>query len=66
MPPRWGGVFDVGEHFYNFEGLRRYKQKFQPAWGPRYLAAPGRLALPRVLLDVASVIAGGKPEIFMK
>ena len=59
-------VFDVGGHFYNFEGLRRYKEKFRPVWEPRYLAAPGGLALPRVLLDVTSLIAGGIREIAAK
>ena len=59
-------VFGMGEHFYNFEGLRRYKQKFLPVWEPRYLAAPGGLALPRVLLDVTALIAGGLKEIVAK
>jgi phosphatidylglycerol lysyltransferase len=59
-------VFDVGEHFYNFEGLRRYKEKFLPVWEPRYLAAPGGLALPRVLFDVTTLIAGGLKEIVIK
>ncbi|MGD9842008.1 MAG: bifunctional lysylphosphatidylglycerol flippase/synthetase MprF [Steroidobacteraceae bacterium] len=59
-------MFDVGGHFYNFEGLRRYKEKFSPIWEPRYLAAPGGLALPRVLLDVTSLIAGGLREIVSK
>ncbi|HKQ82254.1 MAG TPA: bifunctional lysylphosphatidylglycerol flippase/synthetase MprF [Steroidobacteraceae bacterium] len=59
-------VFDLGEHFYNFEGLRRYKEKFYPVWEPRYLATPGGLALPRVLVDVTSLIAGGLKEIVSK
>lgn len=59
-------VFDMGEHFYNFEGLRRYKEKFLPVWEPRYLAAPGGLALPRVLFDVTTLIAGGLKEIVIK
>lgn len=59
-------VFDIGEHFYNFEGLRRYKEKFLPVWEPRYLAAPGGLALPRVLFDVTTLIAGGFKEIVVK
>jgi phosphatidylglycerol lysyltransferase len=70
LAPAWhrigNFIFDVGEHFYNFEGLRRYKQKFQPVWEPRYLAAPGGLVLPRVLLDVASLIAGGRRKIVSK
>lgn len=46
-----------GAEFYNFEGLRRFKDKFAPEWRPRYLAAPGGLALPRVLLDVTTLIS---------
>jgi phosphatidylglycerol lysyltransferase len=55
-------VYRYGEHFYNFEGLRQYKEKFLPQWRPRYLAAPGGLALPSVLLDVTTLIAGGVVE----
>lgn len=52
-------IFRQGEHFYNFEGLRDYKDKFNPIWEPRYLACPGGLGLPRVLLNVAALISGG-------
>lgn len=52
-------VYQYGEHFYNFRGLRQYKEKFHPVWSPRYLASPGGLALPAVLVDVAALIAGG-------
>ncbi|MDL1881634.1 bifunctional lysylphosphatidylglycerol flippase/synthetase MprF [Gammaproteobacteria bacterium PRO2] len=52
-------VYRYGENFYNFEGLRQYKEKFLPQWRPRYLAAPGGVALPRVLLDVTTLISGG-------
>ena len=48
----WGpGSTAHGEHFYNFQGLRRFKEKFDPLWSPRYLAAPGGLALPGILAD---------------
>lgn len=52
-------VYRYGEDFYSFEGLRRYKDKFQPQWQPRYLASPAGLVLPRVLLDVTTLISGG-------
>ena len=52
-------VFRYGEHFYNFEGLRAYKEKFQPVWVPKYVATPGGLVLPKLLLDVAALISGG-------
>jgi phosphatidylglycerol lysyltransferase len=55
-------VYRYGEDFYNFEGLRQYKEKFLPQWRPRYLAAPGGMALPRVLLDVTTLISGGVVE----
>ncbi len=60
LASRWQRLLDFiarrGRRFYNFEGLRRYKAKFGPYWRPRYLAAPGGLALPRVLLDVTRLI----------
>ncbi|WP_224369126.1 bifunctional lysylphosphatidylglycerol flippase/synthetase MprF [Hyalangium versicolor] len=52
-------LFRHGEHFYNFQGLRQYKEKFHPVWTPRYLAAPGGLALPRVLANVAALVSRG-------
>jgi phosphatidylglycerol lysyltransferase len=57
----WFGrlIYQYGEHFYNFRGLRRYKEKFGPVWTPRYLASPGGLPLPAILLDVAACISGG-------
>jgi phosphatidylglycerol lysyltransferase len=52
-------VFRHGEHFYNFQGVREYKEKFDPVWEPRYLASPGGLVLPRVLGNVAALISRG-------
>ncbi|HLJ19022.1 MAG TPA: phosphatidylglycerol lysyltransferase domain-containing protein, partial [Stellaceae bacterium] len=70
LAPAWHRVgnfiFRHGEHFYNFEGLRRYKSKFAPIWEPRYLAARGGIALPRVLVDVSVLIAGGMKELFAR
>src|SRR6185436_7709617 len=63
LAPLWNRVgalvFRHGEHFYNFQGLRQYKEKFDPVWEPRYLACPGGLVLPRVLADIAALIGGG-------
>lgn len=57
-------VYRHGEAFFNFEGLRAYKDKFDPVWEPRYLAYPGGLALPLVLADIAALSAGGYMRIF--
>jgi phosphatidylglycerol lysyltransferase len=59
-------LFRHGEHFYNFQGLRSYKAKFDPQWRARYLAAPGRVGMPAVLLDVAALIAGGYRGIVLR
>ena len=59
-------VFRHGEHFYNFEGLRAYKEKFDPEWRPKYLASPGGLTLPRTLLDVAALVSGGVKGLVSK
>lgn len=53
-------VFGSGEKLYNFRGLHQYKDKFNPRWEPRYLAAPdGVTILPRVMADLTTLIAGG-------
>jgi len=68
LAPLWSRlgriVYRRGEAFYNFQGLRAFKEKFHPTWEPRYLAYPGGLALPRVMADVSALVAGGYTRIF--
>lgn len=59
-------VYRHGERFYNFRGLRRYKEKFQPVWEPRYLAGPSGFALPRVLTNVTTLVAGSVAGVVRK
>jgi phosphatidylglycerol lysyltransferase len=63
LAPLWTKVgarlYRHGEYFYNFQGLRQYKEKYAPEWRPRYLAAPGGLRLPRVLANVAALVSRG-------
>ncbi|MDH4458345.1 MAG: bifunctional lysylphosphatidylglycerol flippase/synthetase MprF [Nevskia sp.] len=70
LAPFWHKVGRIvhryGEPFYNFDGLRQYKDKFSPEWRPRYLASPGGLVLPRVMVDTAALIAGGIKEVIWK
>lgn len=48
-------IFERGEKFYNFQGIRRFKQKFDPEWESRYIAAPGYWSLPIVLAQVGGL-----------
>lgn len=70
LTPLWnrvgGFVFRHGEHFYNFQGLREYKEKFDPSWEPKYLALPGGLLPPRILADIAALIGGGLKGVVAK
>lgn len=49
-------VFRLGEPLYQFQGLRQFKNKFNPIWRSRYLASPGGLRRPTILANIATLI----------
>jgi phosphatidylglycerol lysyltransferase len=57
-------VYAHGGAFYGFEGLRRFKDKFDPKWEPLYLAAPSQLFIPILLGRVALLTSGGLMGFF--
>ena len=63
LAPIWNRVgallFKHTDNFYNFQGLRAFKQKFDPVWEPRYLASKGGFALPRILTNVSALVSRG-------
>lgn len=59
-------MFRHGGAFYNFEGLRAYKQKFQPEWRARYLALPLGVSPMVAMADVALLISGGARGLLRK
>jgi phosphatidylglycerol lysyltransferase len=52
-------LFQHGEHWYNFQGLRYYKQKWEPDWQPRYMGYSGAWEWPFAIAYVSALIAGG-------
>jgi len=70
LAPMWqkvgNAIFRYADEYYNFDGLRAYKQKFGPLWAPRYLACPAGLTFPRVLFDATVLVAGGLGSVFRK
>jgi len=66
----WGNigtfVYRHGEHFYNFKGLRSYKDKFNPVWQPKYLVTPGGLQLPVIFANLTALIGGGLKQVITK
>lgn len=59
-------VYRHGGAFYNFEGLRRFKQKFHPDWRPRYVALPPGLSPYLALADIAVLISGGARNLISR
>lgn len=60
LSPLWNRMtqllFKHGDRFYSFEGLRQYKDKFDPEWEGRYIALPRGMALPKMLADLTALI----------
>jgi phosphatidylglycerol lysyltransferase len=52
-------AFRYGNRFYNYQGVRKYKDKFKPEWVGAYLAYPRGLWLPALLIDISALVAGG-------
>ena len=50
-------VYRRGGDLYSFDGLRAFKQKFQPVWTPHYLICPRGLDTAKALIDVTALIS---------
>lgn len=65
LAPAWAKVarfaFRHGERFYGFSGLHQYKEKFAPAWEPRYVAGPAGVGMLRALRDLSRLIGDTRP-----
>ncbi|MFC5473746.1 bifunctional lysylphosphatidylglycerol flippase/synthetase MprF [Paraherbaspirillum soli] len=63
LAPRWHRfgrmLFQHGGRFYNFRGLRSFKDKFDPVWEARYLVTKRGLAPLFTFTDTAALISGG-------
>jgi phosphatidylglycerol lysyltransferase len=64
LAPLWqrvgGMIYRQSEHFRDSESLRRFAEKLGSVWQPKYLASPGSLKTPRILRDIARLIAQAK------
>lgn len=52
-------IYDRGEEIYNFQGVRHYKSKYDPTWQPRFVAAPRKWSIPRLMADAGLLTSGG-------
>ncbi|MFZ5709055.1 MAG: phosphatidylglycerol lysyltransferase domain-containing protein [Pseudomonadota bacterium] len=66
LAPLWSRigalVYRQADDFYSFEGLRAFKDKFDPVWSPHYLTCPGSLSIPRVMIDLAALVTRRREE----
>lgn len=68
--PLWGKfgnfLYSHGEEFYNFQGLREFKERFKPVWEPKYIAYPPNTPLPVVVAALAKLTSGGLRGVVSK
>ncbi|WP_423822909.1 bifunctional lysylphosphatidylglycerol flippase/synthetase MprF [Salinisphaera sp. SPP-AMP-43] len=56
-------AYEHGNRFYNYKGLRAFKDKWHPVWHSMYLAYPPDTHLSTLQVDIAALIAGGYRRI---
>lgn len=70
LAPAWARLgsllYSYGGQLYNFQGLRRFKDKFNPVWESKYLASPGGTVPARVLANIATLVSGGVRGVIAK
>jgi len=70
LAPLWqrvgASLFQLDNAFYDFQGLRRYKEKFHPHWQPSYLAYPANQNIAKVIFTITQKISGGLRASFSK
>ena len=60
-------LYRHGEHYSDFNELRRAKARFAPRWDPRFVSSRPGLALSRAIPDLAKLVAGSSiPEAARK
>ncbi|MFC3302514.1 GNAT family N-acetyltransferase [Parvularcula lutaonensis] len=52
-------AYQHGRRFYNFDGLRTFKDKFDPVWHPAYIVAGSPWRIAAAVVAVAALTGGG-------
>lgn len=50
-------IYEYGNNAFRLQGLRSFKDKFNPVWEPIYIAQKGSLSLPDTLLSLKALIS---------
>ncbi len=54
-------IFLHGHFIYQFQGLRKFKQKYTEIWEPKYLAYRKKSSLPITMAQITLLISRGRP-----
>jgi phosphatidylglycerol lysyltransferase len=59
-------IYKNVNRFYNFRGLHTFKEKFHPAWSPRYLMYPNAASLPAISVALFRATYGSDLASFLR